>query len=440
MSRSFRLQPLFELAKGGMGAVSVAMRVEGTFRRLYVVKRLLPELERQADTRAMFLEEARIAGHLRHPNVVGVLDVGSDRRGPYLVMEYVDGITARELLKRSGGKLLPLQVGVEIGLHVARGLDAAHDATDEAGRALEVIHRDVSPHNVLIGFDGVARLSDFGIARAAGRTTKTSTGVLKGKLGYMAPEQLRFESPSRATDLFALGVVLFELFTSRRLYPLGKEGLEGPKRILSEAPPDLGDARPEASPELVQLMFELLAKHPEDRPPHAREVAERLDAILADLRAVAPAIAVADLLADVASDAREERHAKIETALASTPKLSKHRLWIGGAVAASLLLGALAWAAPWRTQTVAEPETAPFVESVDPEVIAAPDPVAETVAPVPMENAPPEVEPQPVTPRAQPMRAGRSMRARTPRTKTRPSSPAAPSAMSGLPTWDWDDE
>ncbi|HMJ16304.1 MAG TPA: serine/threonine-protein kinase, partial [Polyangiaceae bacterium] len=201
-------QHVLRLASGGMATVDLAIRREGTFVRLHAIKRLHPHLLEDADVRAMFIEEARLAGLLRHPNVVSVVDVGEDAAGPFLVMDYVEGVSVATLIEHAieTSQPVPLDVALRIAMDVARGLHAAHELTAPDGRPLSLVHRDVSPQNVLVGFDGVARVSDFGIAKALGRSARTSTGILKGKLGYMAPEQLQFRGQDRRTDLFAFGV------------------------------------------------------------------------------------------------------------------------------------------------------------------------------------------------------------------------------------------
>jgi serine/threonine-protein kinase len=266
-----------------MGRVELAMRRSGTFTRLYAVKRLHPHLRGDGAMRSMFLDEGRVAGLLRHANVVAVLDVGEDEDGPFLVMDYVDGVSLDKLLKHRAlsQELLPIDGCAQILAQVARGLHTAHELTAPDGTPLNLVHRDVSPQNILIGRDGVARMSDFGIAKALGQSSRTSTGLLKGKAGYMSPEQLRFEQIDRRSDLFALGVVLFEVLTLRRLYK-GEDGSAVARRILGELPPDLGDERSDAPPALVELCFELLGKDPRDRPETAAEVAERLEQVRAD--------------------------------------------------------------------------------------------------------------------------------------------------------------
>jgi serine/threonine-protein kinase len=271
-----------------MGRVDLVARREGEFQRLFAQKRLRPHLVDDADVRRMFLDEGRIAGLIRHPNVVSVVDVGEDHAGPYLVMEFVEGIALSDLVARvaSRGERVPLAVSLSIAIQIAEGLRAAHELRGPDGQRLELIHRDVSPQNVLLGFDGIARVTDFGIAKVLGRASQTTTGVLKGKLGYLAPERLRFEEPDRRADLFSFGVVLFELLAARRLYD-GRDAMQAPRRILHEPPPDLAEEREDVEPELVELLFELLAKDRAHRPPDAGAVARRLERILASVVAAA---------------------------------------------------------------------------------------------------------------------------------------------------------
>jgi serine/threonine-protein kinase len=225
----------------------------------------------------MFMEEARLQGLVRHPNVVGVFDVGEDDEGPFLVLELIDGQSLARILSalHERGDRLPVQVAVRIALEVARGLHAANEIRGADDRPLGLVHRDVSPNNILVGFDGSVRVTDFGIAKAIGNTSHTNTGLLKGNVRYLSPEQVRFEEPDRRSDLFSLGVVLFEMVTGRRLYAAAP-GLEAARRILGEAPPDLGDAR-EVQPALVEVAFELLAKPRDRRPATAAAVVARLE-------------------------------------------------------------------------------------------------------------------------------------------------------------------
>ena len=272
-----------EIARGGMARVDLALRREGAFQRLYAIKRLRPELADDPEMRAMFVDEARLAGLLRHPNVVSVLDVGTDEEGPFLVMDFVEGIALSRVIQSvEDDGPVPLQLCAEIGAQIARGLHAAHELVAHDGTPLHLVHRDVSPSNILVGFDGLVRVADFGIAKALGQRSRTSTGLLKGKIGYMSPEQLQFREPDRRSDLFALGVLLYELATGKRLYK-GQSAMDDARRILHEPPPDVAELRPDSPPALVELLFDLLAKDSDARPANARDVAEKLSAIRLDL-------------------------------------------------------------------------------------------------------------------------------------------------------------
>lgn len=268
-----------ELGAGGMGRVFLVLRREGRFERAYALKRLRSELLHDEAARLAFLDEARLAGLLTHPNIVRVFDVGSDAEGPFLLMDYIEGATLSRIIKSAlqSGDEIPLSVALEWMRDVALGLDAAHDARDMYGRRVELIHRDISPDNILVGTDGIARVTDFGIAKASGRAGATTQNVIKGKRGYLAPEILKFEEPGIGADLWSFGVVLFELLTQRRLYA----GADGVRRACSEAPPDLLEELPDAAPELVVLLFSLLAKSPSSRPPSFAAVHDILESVLA---------------------------------------------------------------------------------------------------------------------------------------------------------------
>jgi len=264
-----------------MGSVDIAVLKKPGFRRLFAVKRLRPELVEDERAKAMLLEEGRIAGQLQHPNIVPVVDVGEDAQGPYLVMDLVPGIPLGDLIRwaRAAKTKLDVQLVLRLIRDAARGLHAAHELKDQAGKELALVHRDVSPQNVLVGFDGIARVTDFGIAKVLDRERETTHGLLKGKTGYMAPEQLRFEAIDRRADLFSLGVVLYELLAADRLYR-GKDLPETARLILHAPPPDIGAVRKDVPPEIVELLFELLAKDREVRPPTAKDVETRLEAAI----------------------------------------------------------------------------------------------------------------------------------------------------------------
>jgi len=371
------------LADGGMGRVDLAMRRVGGFKRMYAIKRLHPHLASDPDFRAMFLDEARIAGRLRHPNVVGVLDVGEDEQGPFLVMDYVDGLPLSNLMRlaRKSGEPMPVQLCARLGVAVAQGLHAAHDVEVD-GEKLGLVHRDLTPQNIMIGWDGSVRITDFGIAKALGRTTKTATGVIKGKLAYMAPEQITAKSVDRRADLYSLGIVLFEMLSGERFH--GRPGAEvAPLDVLEADIPDIGELRFDVPDELVRLLFELLAKSPEARPPTAREVALRLEGVLAAILADEEPADTADYVDLVAGELRAEQKRFVEQALEQaailerserrTPR-SRRRVLIAALL--TLVLGgagvavAIAWPFP---EDASEGDTAEVASSDVDEIVPEPD-------------------------------------------------------------------
>ncbi len=310
-----------------MGTVELVARGEDRFERLYARKRLHPHLRADTEFRTMFMDEARVAGLVRHPNVVSVLDLGEDSEGPFLILDFVDGLSAGQLLKICGteGRLVPLQVAIRIARDAARGLAAAHELVDHDGRPLQLVHRDVSAQNILVGYDGVARVADFGIAKALGNVSHTNTGIIKGSLGYMSPEQLRYHPVDARSDLFALGVVLFELLAGRRLYG-DKDGSMAARRILEEPPPDLEESRQDVPQALVELMFEMLAKSPKDRPHDAGAVAARLENILGNLVADEGVVEVGEFLdANLGHLRRAERETREESLRVLHNEVRKNR-------------------------------------------------------------------------------------------------------------------
>jgi hypothetical protein len=263
-----RYELLGELATGGMATVYLG-RQHGPFgfNRTVAIKSMHPQFAKDDAFRAMFLDEASITARIKHPNVKLLL-----------VMEFVDGASMSTLLKSARDKKQPLSPAVCVALvcDVLSGLHAAHELTDDDGRPLGVVHRDVSPHNVHVGIDGLARVLDFGIAKAAGRRHQTRTGEVKGKLAYMAPEQLFGENVDRRADIYAAGVTLWEALAGRRLFDAQNEGAlvmqvtEG--RI--EPPSFYADEQiPEA---LDRVILKALAKTPDERWSTAEEMARAL--------------------------------------------------------------------------------------------------------------------------------------------------------------------
>ncbi|MBK8697822.1 MAG: protein kinase [Deltaproteobacteria bacterium] len=221
-----RHELLAELGRGGMASVYLARGFGSAgFERLAAVKLLHRNLCADQDFVEMFLDEARVAARLHHPNATAIIDVGAEGPQLYMVMDYVEGDTlhAVQCAATALRRAVPLGIALRVVLDALAGLDAAHELRGPDGESLGLIHRDATPHNILIGVDGAARLVDFGIARAAGRIGVTSVGVLKGKLPFMAPEQIRGRAVDRRADVFSMGVTLWETIALRRCFP-SREG------------------------------------------------------------------------------------------------------------------------------------------------------------------------------------------------------------------------
>jgi serine/threonine-protein kinase len=282
------------------------------FARLVVVKRVHPHLLKSREFYDMFRDEARLASQIRHPNVVPVDDVVAGEGELFSVQPYIESITLADLLDGAAaqGERVPPAVASRVIGEMLAGLDGAHDATDLRGHALEIVHRDVSPQNVLVGRDGRSRLIDFGIAKAKRRVTHTSSGVLKGKLAYMAPEQLRRQEVDRRVDVFAAGVVLYEALVGARPFECETEGDTLLAILVAEPPPpsEVVDGLPK---EIDAVVEEAIARDKGARYATAAEMAEALEL------AIPPAQPreVAAWVERVAGAVLDERRARVTAAL-----------------------------------------------------------------------------------------------------------------------------
>src|SRR3954467_3026887 len=224
---------LQKLATGGMAEIYVARR-DGPhgFSKRIALKRILPQLSADPEFVAMFIDEARLCAQLTHPNLVQVFDFGEEGNELYIAMELVEGTTAAKVVRAAAARRdpVPIEVSLNISLSVGRGLAHAHEACDEEGRPFGLVHRDVSPGNVLISRTGAVKLGDFGIARGAEFERRTEQGQLKGKLGYMSPEQVTGPGGDSKSGQFTAGIVLAELLTAPPLFP-GKTEMEVLEKI-----------------------------------------------------------------------------------------------------------------------------------------------------------------------------------------------------------------
>lgn len=266
------------VGQGGMAVVWKARAADG---ELVAIKRLNPSLERDPVFVKLFVEEARATATLRHRHIVALRGQGEVRPGQhYLVLQWVHGVDLAHFVDwhYADERPTPWRLVARIGAHVLRGLSAAHERLDESGALSPVYHRDISPGNVLLDAAGIARLADFGVARAMDRASMTQPGILKGKLGYSAPEALRGLPPTAQSDLWSVGVVLWEALTGERLFQAkGIAELLG--KLKGDVPP-LAEARPDVPAPIVELVGSFLEKKADDRPVSAWESAAWLESLL----------------------------------------------------------------------------------------------------------------------------------------------------------------
>jgi len=265
---------LDRIAVGGMAEIFKA-RQEGPrgFERILVIKRILQHLSEDQEFKQMFDDEAKIAAQLRHANIVQIFELGDVEGTPYIAMEYVEGKNLRDLTRalQSKGLQLTVEQTLFIMSETLRGLHFAHQRTDSNGKPLEIIHRDMSPQNIILSYEGEVKILDFGIAKAASRISKTEAGVLKGKFSYMAPEQASGRQVTQSTDIYACGVILHELLTGERLFR-AETDVETIERVKMGVVPKPSERNPQVSPALDAIILKCLQRNVEKRYATAGEM------------------------------------------------------------------------------------------------------------------------------------------------------------------------
>ncbi|MBL4686258.1 MAG: protein kinase [Nannocystaceae bacterium] len=333
-----RYELVHRLGHGGMATVHLG-RATGRagFEKLVAVKVIHPHLANEPEFVDMFLDEARIAARLHHPHVVQILDVGEDNGVYFMVMEYVEGDTLAALIRqlRKKGERLPLSAILQIATDAAEGLAAAHELSDRDGQPYRLVHRDVSPHNLLVGMDGNVKVVDFGIMKAAGKRSNTLTGQLRGKLSYMSPEQARGKAIDHRTDLFALGAVLWELCTNKRLFD-GETDSETLDLVTKCRVPALAEERADLPDGVAEIFRRSLAPDADDRYESAQQMLRDLRAVRRDLSAdVDPRADLADVMAQFFS-------ARIEYVRAAVRNLEDSGVRAAPSSSAALMMNELA--------------------------------------------------------------------------------------------------
>lgn len=395
------------LAVGGMGEIFLArQRGVAGFDRLVILKNLLPDLAEQPGFIDQFLDEARVAATLNHPNIVSIYEVGAWQGVYFIAMEYINGEAVSQLMGMCAkqGLGLPYPLAVRIAHDAALGLDHAHHASDPTGQPLNIVHRDVTPQNIMVRTDGVTKVVDFGVARAANRATRTATGLVKGKVPYMPPEQLSGGDLDGRADQWALGVVLWEMLCGKRLFKAENDAMVI-TRILREPIPPPEAMGASVPPELSAIVMRMLRRDRNNRFARLHDVADALQSCLDSVSQQSSESAVAAFVQKVAGEKIRERVADLTpskpenfvlqlkkpkedapgTVVGSghRPAASKAPLYAGvgvAVVAMGVLLGVLQ---PWRSPPPPPPPAVETPSPPKPEVPVEPPKPVPTPAPEP---------------------------------------------------------
>ncbi|MBI4952812.1 MAG: serine/threonine protein kinase [Myxococcales bacterium] len=307
------------LASGGMAELYLA-RVRGIegFEKVVALKRILPKLAEDPEVVSMFLDEARLAASLHHPNLAQIYDVGREGGSYFFTMEYVHGEDLHTVVQRAARQRrgLSLSSALFIVSQVAAGLHHAHDKRGADGQPLGTVHRDVSPSNVMISFDGAVKIVDFGVAKALARRTKTLSGNIKGKLGYLSPEQARGEEIDRRSDVYALGILLFELTTGTRLYDQAHDYAVLSALFTQDAPLP-SSRRADYPPELEAVVEKALRRTPAERFATAEELQLAIEAFAREQKLALSAVALGRFMREVVGE-REDPTATLAVAATGT--------------------------------------------------------------------------------------------------------------------------
>ncbi len=313
--RAGRYELLVKVASGGMGSVWAArLKLDSGFEKIFAVKTLLAHLEGDSTFREMFLDEARLAAGIAHPNVAQIIDMGADGYRLYFVMEWIEGVSLRELsmLAKKRGETLPIGVLLRVLADTCAGLGAIHEHTDREDRPLEIVHRDVSPQNILLTPQGLAKICDLGVAKARDRLTEaTMAGTVKGKLRFMSPEHAGGGPIDLRSDVWGVGAVLYAMLAGRPPYE-AESDVGVMKRLLARLPPDPLTDAPEP---LRRVLARSLAVDPAHRYPTAAALGDDLDAAARELGVLATHRDVTAYVKRIAGDDIRARRDAIHRAL-----------------------------------------------------------------------------------------------------------------------------
>ncbi len=302
-----RYRVIEKIASGGMAEVfrAESAGLEG-FKKTVAIKRVLPHLSEKKQFIGMFLDEARVCAHLSHSNCVQVFDIGVGDNTYFIVMEYVDGADLKAIIERHRkfGQPIPVEIATLICLKICEGLSYAHDLRDSHGKPLHIVHRDMSPPNVLITRHGEVKIVDFGLAKANSQLEHSEPGIIKGKFGYLSPEAAKGLPIDHRTDIFAVGIILWEMLAGKRLF-MGDTDLATVRQVQDAIVPPLRQYNPAVSPNLERVLAKALAGDPEARYRSAKDFGRDLNALLFESSQPVSSFDIADLVRPI----REERDA-----------------------------------------------------------------------------------------------------------------------------------
>ncbi|WP_394849899.1 serine/threonine protein kinase [Pendulispora brunnea] len=315
-----RYRLIFELGHGGMSDVVLAViQGPGNFNKLQVLKFLRASLAEEADFCAMFLEEARLSARINHPNVAQTNEVGFDGSRYFMAMEYLEGHSLDDVLRRIPADKRPLNLVLRAIADACVGLHFAHELKDFDGTPLNVVHRDVSPQNIFLTYEGTTKLLDFGIAKASDSKSRTEVGIIKGKLAYMSPEQAMSGQLDRRADIFSVGAILWRVVTGKRLWAGTSEVAALHALAGRDIPPPLPQRG--IPPELVRICQKAMAADPAARYPTAIALHAELERVIASLGGATSA-GVADMVSKAFAERRREVKATIEARLSASPSMT----------------------------------------------------------------------------------------------------------------------
>jgi serine/threonine-protein kinase len=305
-----RYKVLEKVAAGGMAEVyrAESAGLEG-FKKIVAIKRVLPHLSEKKQFIGMFLDEARVSAHLSHSNCVQVFDIGVGDNTYFIVMEYVDGSDLKGVIeyRRKLNQPFPVEEACLICVKICEGLAYAHELTDSKGESLHIVHRDMSPPNVLITRHGEVKIVDFGLAKANSQLERSEPGIIKGKFSYLSPEAAKGGTVDGRTDIFAVGIILWELLSGRRLF-MGESDLETVRMVQSARVPSIREINRAVSPELERVLMKALTEDPAQRYQRARDFGRALNQLLFTMGRSVSSFEIAELVEPIR---REREHKRL---------------------------------------------------------------------------------------------------------------------------------